>query len=295
MDKGRRRQGVWRRSLTVATVLLEMTLSGCTLSGGLFGGQAAKPGVTLEGRPVGRYTRSQIEPVVDEIARDHEQPVKLARLDPRTGRAYPGASGRRLDREATVRRVMDANPKARVRAVTVELEPPLDVADFSADPASVAHLKVVTHFATPILDARPSRLHNLEIASRRLTGVQVRPGAVFSFNGLVGADPGPADGYLPAPVIDDNGRKVPDYGGGLCQVSTTIYNAVLAARLPVVERHPHSKPVSYAPKGRDATVYTDKDFRFRNSRKYPLYLLVRTNKAAVRVYLVRSSRDRAAR
>jgi vancomycin resistance protein YoaR len=108
---------------------------------------------------------------------------------------------------------------------------------------------------------------------------------------VVGADPKPEDGYLPAPVIDDNGRKVPDYGGGLCQVSTTVYNAALAARLPIVERHPHSKPVRYAPNGRDATVYTDKDLKFRNSRRYPLYLLVRTEKTATRAYIVRSTRD----
>jgi vancomycin resistance protein YoaR len=56
----------------------------------------------------------------------------------------------------------------------------------------------------------------------------------------------------------------------MCQVSSTLYNAVLDAGLPVVERHPHSQPVSYVPPGRDATTYTDKDLRFVNSRREPL-------------------------
>jgi vancomycin resistance protein YoaR len=280
-----------RVSAAALALALGVGVAGCQLPGRLASQPTAKPGVTVEGESVGRMRREQVGRVVDKLAKELNEPARLPRLDPKTGRAFPGTSGRRLNQADTVRRVMQANDNSAVKASVSDVTPSLDAYDLTADPATVDHLKVVSHFATPILDPRPSRLHNLIVASSRLTGVQIKPGATFSFNRVVGADPKPEDGYLPAPVIDDNGRKVPDYGGGLCQVSTTVYNAALAARLPIVERHPHSKPVRYAPNGRDATVYTDKDLKFRNSRRYPLYLLVRTEKTATRAYIVRSTRD----
>ena len=82
-----------------------------------------------------------------------------------------------------------------------------------------------------------------------------------------------AKGYKEATAYV-GGKVVPSYGGGICQVSSTLYNAVLYANLEIVERHNHSYVVSYVPAGRDATVaYGGKDFKFKNTRSYPIKIV----------------------
>ncbi len=97
----------------------------------------------------------------------------------------------------------------------------------------------------------------------RWTGRCIAPGETFSFNGTVG--PRTAEkGYQEAGAIV-NGELVPQLGGGICQVGTTIFNTVFESGLPVVERHNHSFYISHYPKGRDATVsWGGPDFKFRN-------------------------------
>lgn len=80
-------------------------------------------------------------------------------------------------------------------------------------------------------------------------------------------------GYELAPIIVGN-TVVPGYGGGICQVSTTLYNAVRQAGLEIVERYPHSLPVDYVPSGMDATVSNHLDFKFRNNTER--FILIRT-------------------
>ncbi|HET6384653.1 MAG TPA: VanW family protein, partial [Armatimonadota bacterium] len=111
--------------------------------------------------------------------------------------------------------------------------------------------------------------HNAQLAASALDGAVIMPGQVFSFNKLV---PGwTADrGYRPAPVSYD-GILVDDYGGGVCQTSTTVYNAALLAGLPILERHQHTFAPSYAPPGRDAAVaYSNVDLRFKNPFPWPI-------------------------
>jgi vancomycin resistance protein YoaR len=97
----------------------------------------------------------------------------------------------------------------------------------------------------------------------------IAPGAIFSFNQAVkswSVD----EGYLKAPVSFD-GELIRAYGGGVCQTSTTLYNAALLAGLPILERHPHIFRPQYIPPGRDAAVaYPGVDLRFRNTYKWPI-------------------------
>jgi vancomycin resistance protein YoaR len=93
----------------------------------------------------------------------------------------------------------------------------------------------------------PPRTTNIRIAARRLDGVLVRPGEVFSLNETLGRRT-PAKGYQQAPVIE-SGRLVKDYGGGVSQVSTTLFNAVFFAGLDVVTHKPHSFYISRYPRG----------------------------------------------
>lgn len=110
---------------------------------------------------------------------------------------------------------------------------------------------------------------NIAIAARTINGTILMPGEVFSYNQVIG-DTTPSKGYkLGGSYL--NGELVQSYGGGICQVSSTLYNAVLYANLEVVLRYNHSSAVGYVPASRDATVsYGGKDFQFKNSRQYPI-------------------------
>lgn len=113
----------------------------------------------------------------------------------------------------------------------------------------------------------PNRIYNITLASQRLNGILVAPNETFSFNKALG-DVSQFTGYKQAYVIQ-NGRTVLGDGGGVCQVSTTFFRALLNGGLPIVERHSHAYRVGYyeqnAPPGFDATVYVPTiDLRFKN-------------------------------
>ncbi len=114
-----------------------------------------------------------------------------------------------------------------------------------------------------------NRSTNLEIACEKINDKIILPGETFSYNKTLGART-TAAGYKTAKVYE-NGAVVDGIGGGICQISSTLYNAVLKANLEIVERRNHQFITSYVPEGRDATVaYGITDFKFKNSRKYAI-------------------------
>jgi vancomycin resistance protein YoaR len=117
----------------------------------------------------------------------------------------------------------------------------------------------------------PNRLHNVRLVAHLVDDKFIPPGAVFSFNQTTG-DRNAAKGFLEAPVII-NGELSTGLGGGVCQVSTTVFNAAYEGGLPIVERHNHALYISHYPQGRDATVnYPDVDLKFRNDTGHWLLL-----------------------
>jgi len=134
--------------------------------------------------------------------------------------------------------------------------------------------RTLAAYATDLSQRTPHQRFNARRAAAALDGVMVAPGQVFSFNRTVrgwSAD----QGFLKAPVSYD-GVLVDDYGGGVCETSTTVYNAALRAGLPILERHAHTFAPGYAPPGHDAAVaYAGVDLRFRNPYAWPLTLHVR--------------------
>ena len=131
-------------------------------------------------------------------------------------------------------------------------------------------------YSTSYGSSSASRRHNVEKAAGFINGTLLGPGEVFSYNDTVGPRT-PRLGWLNAPTYQD-GQVVPGPGGGICQVSTTLYNAALRANLKIVERRNHSMPVHYAPAGCDATVnWGSIDFRFANSTEGPVYVLARAS------------------
>lgn len=129
----------------------------------------------------------------------------------------------------------------------------------------------LSSFSTWYNNGEVDRTHNLTRAASAINTKVIQPGQVFSFNETVGARTFES-GYRDALVIV-GGKFEPGVGGGICQVSSTLYNAVLMADLEIVERHNHALAVAYVPVGRDATVaYGLQDFRFKNNTTHPIYL-----------------------
>ena len=127
-------------------------------------------------------------------------------------------------------------------------------------------------YATSLKGRSKGQRHNAGLALARLVGAKVAPGAIFSFNRRVGTF-SRDQGYRRAPV-SYNGQLVDDWGGGVCQTSTTLYNAALLAGMDILERSPHRFAPSYVPPGRDAAVaYPGVDLRFRNPYPYPVRIV----------------------
>ncbi|MGE5629106.1 MAG: VanW family protein [Solirubrobacterales bacterium] len=122
---------------------------------------------------------------------------------------------------------------------------------------------------TSLTNSTPERSNNIEICAKAINGKLIMPGEVFSFNQVVG-ERTKEKGYLEAPAIIDN-RIEPSVGGGICQVTSTLYDAVLMAGIKNIDRTHHSIPVSYVKPGLDATVeWGNIDFKFTNTLEYPI-------------------------
>lgn len=129
--------------------------------------------------------------------------------------------------------------------------------------------RTVAKYSTNFEDRLSGQVHNARLAARKLNGALVPPGGELSFNKLVGSW-SRDQGYKKAPV-SFSGTLVDTWGGGVCQTSTTLYNAGLLAGMEVVERHHHQFAANYVPPGRDAAVaFPNLDLRLRNPYQFPL-------------------------
>ena len=114
-----------------------------------------------------------------------------------------------------------------------------------------------------------SRNHNIKITCEKIDGLLLNPGESFSFNGFIGQRT-PDKGYELAGVIQ-GGKSEKDYGGGICQVSSMMYQCASKCDLQIDERHPHQWPSTYCAEGTDATVdWGSADFKFTNDSEYPI-------------------------
>lgn len=135
-----------------------------------------------------------------------------------------------------------------------------------------------------------NRSHNIRISAEAISGCYIKPGDMFSYNQATGSR-SKEKGYKEAPVIV-NGKLEPGTGGGVCQVSTTLFNAVMLAGLEVTSRSSHFSPVSYVPEGRDATVAEGIiDFCFRNDLKHGVYIYAVYVPGAVTIYILGNEED----
>ena len=143
----------------------------------------------------------------------------------------------------------------------------------------------ISEFSTKILTKSKNRANNIKITCEKINGMEVKPGETFSFCGRTGISK-ESEGYKKADVIvgDDTVKAL---GGGNCQVSTTLYNAVLnSSDLEVTERHPHGKKVNYVPEGKDAAIaHGSKDFKFKNNSDKTLKIYASSDSKTVNIKL----------
>jgi len=146
-------------------------------------------------------------------------------------------------------------------------------ADITKEDLAAMEIKEkVVEYSTKFNKLQRGRTENIKIAAEKISGYILSPGDIFSFNQVVG-ERTRDKGYQEAPVFINN-QTVSDIGGGVCQVSSTLYNLALLMNLEIIERMNHSLPVSYVPLGRDATVnYDTIDLKFKNSTDGKLLLV----------------------
>lgn len=229
-----------------------------------------------------------------------ERVAGAVRLDPRPagldeqGAIVADQPGRRLDLNEAVRRIRDAfvNPPEGDGPVRVEI--PLEIVRASLTTErlqALAPWELLASYTTRFDPTDLNRAANIRLGAQLLDGTYLEPGQVFSFNEVVGPRL-EVRGFKPAPVIISR-KLVSGIGGGVCQLSSTTYNAALLSGLEVIERRHHSIPVSYLPLGRDATVFDNLiDLRFRNTLAHPVMVESRVEGDQVTVSVWGNPRDR---
>ena len=151
---------------------------------------------------------------------------------------------------------------------------------------------LLSQYSTSYSTKNQKRTTNLRLAANKINGTVLMPGETFSYNKVVG-ERTIAAGYQEAPIYV-SGKVVDGLGGGICQITTTLYNAVVYANLEIVERSNHQFVPSYAPASRDATVvYGSIDFKFKNNRNYPIKILcsVQNGIANFQIYGLKTDND----
>jgi len=221
---------------------------------------------------------------VDKLADTVNQEARnavLAMSDGKLAVVQPSRPSITLEENKAVDQIITAlSRSADKRSVGLSIvSKPAEISESNLD--SLGIKEQISEGQTFFPGSSPDRLTNVRTGAAKYQGVLLKPGEVFSFGKILG-DVGPAQGYVPELVILDN-KVEKQYGGGLCQVSSTAYRAALLAGLPILERKNHSYAVSYytAPygvPGVDATIYyPDLDFKFKNDTGS--YILIQTHMA----------------
>lgn len=258
---------VLRIKRLVATVVLGVLLVGLLFSLAdrtrrVFFGVSS--GVTLEGIQIGGYLEHEVEGLITALAIEKGRLPQNANIDKETGRPVLERYGLMVEVDGTLARVMKARRGEKLKLQTIVIKPEYTVEDIDN------LTREIGTFSTGVPGSE-NRYNNIILATKALNNTLVLPGQVISFNETVGPRT-PEGGYLPAPIMSGEGHAM-GTGGGVCQVATTLYNAVLKAKMKIVERSPHGAPVSYVAPGMDATVdYPTLDLKFQNSLPYPVLI-----------------------
>ncbi|HHU62451.1 MAG TPA: VanW family protein [Natronincola sp.] len=245
----------------------------------LFGVQS---GVYLEEQAMEYYYENEVRVIVEQMVRKAQLPPIGAKINHDTGEIIPHENGLYFDVDDIVHSVISARSNTHLPLRGIEVVPLW----------RTEHLEELTaiigDFSTSVLGS-PARVKNIELSLKAINNILLMPGETFSFNGIVG-ERTVERGYGSAPIILGE-TVVPGVGGGICQTSTTLYNAVRLAGLEIVERRIHSVPPSYIKHGLDATVaWPHTDFKFRNNSDSPVIVKGAIQRWRVRVWILGKER-----
>ncbi len=230
------------------------------------------------------FDKDKIASLTANLAQAYNTPSQNASFKFESGRVTafkPGKDGQEINQEESTQLIeltlhqLEATTSSDLKVELLVVETPPEISTGQVNDLGIRELlgKGVSYFKGSIA----SRVHNIVLASSKLNGLLIKPGETFSFNDAVG-DISAATGYQQAYVIQ-NGRTVLGDGGGVCQVSTTLFRAALNSGLPIIERYAHSYRVAYYEQGfgagLDATVFSPSvDLKIKNDT--PAHILIQT-------------------
>ncbi|MFE8699588.1 VanW family protein [Cytobacillus sp. FJAT-54145] len=226
---------------------------------------------------------------VDQLAKELSEKIyvspKNAKLND-VGQMVPEELGVKLNEKEFKSQFVEyfyQNSQSNMKIPTLSVYPKVD-----SELLSHIKNKQIGYYVTYFNSHNKTRSHNIRLSAEAINNHVVFPGEKFSFNEVVGRRT-EAKGYLKAPVIV-RGELSEGIGGGICQVSSTLFNAVDRAGMDIIERYSHSKSVPYVPPGRDATVsWYGPDFSFKNMTNQPI--LIRSKAVGGTIFVMIYSSD----
>lgn len=218
-----------------------------------------------------QYDEEKLNHLIAQWQSKIERPARNATIRMATGAIVPEQQGYRLEVDTLRSMILQSlmkNEDATITLPVTNLYPEVSATDL----ASMGIHEVISTYTTVFDSQNDNRVANIKLAATKVNGRILYPGKTFSFNDVVGPRE-KSYGFKEAIEIAD-GEFVPGVGGGICQLSSTLYNAVILANLDIVERYNHSRTLPYVPAGRDATVaFGTLDFKFVNNLAEPLLIV----------------------
>lgn len=216
---------------------------------------------------------NEIEELAEKMAKEIDQPMKNAKVDGK-GNLIPGTKRIVLSENELVENLKNLQIDNELTVTVPIYETMPNVTKESIKGISE---QVIATYTTNFRPTDTGRNRNIELSAAAINNVVLGPGDYFSYNEVVGPRT-TETGYQPAPEII-NKELVMGIGGGICQTSSTLFNAVDEAGLKITAITHHSKSVGYVPEGRDATVsWGGPDFKFINDKDYPVMLKAKMDK-----------------
>ena len=236
------------------------------------------------------YDEAKLSGIIDEISKEINISVKQATIDIKeTSQIITTESkeGIEVDVIKLKENIYDMIDKKDIK----EIDLPINIIKPKISTEDVSSIDTILGQYSTSFNNYTSRGSNIHVASKSTSDILIMPGEIFSYNNSTGARNW-VNGYKSAQVIV-GGKYVNGEGGGVCQVSTTIYNAALLGGMEIKEVHNHTLASHYAPRGKDAAVsYGYIDFKFRNPYSHPIYIKNIAHNGAITSKIYGCSQDR---
>ena len=237
-----------------------------------------EPGVKFYNYNLSRNLRKEVASFVSSYAQHNVRYPLTAAINKETGAVVPETNGKIIDITATVDKIFNAKRNTNVKAVNYSIVPYLIKEDL------LCLTEEIAIYQTPMLGSK-NRRGNIKLAAELINNTLITVGEIFSFNEVVGPRT-KERGFKESPQIV-KGELTLGVGGGICQVSSTLYNVIEKKKLKIIEHHHHSQDVGYVPDGQDAAVaWRYLDFKFQNNLTHPIIIKAGVKSGQLQVRLL---------